>query len=180
MVCRAITSKPGKGAYTVLEITFAMGIGALIFGALIAFCIYNARSFAALSNWMDLDQANRLAIDQMTREIRQVNKMTACTTNSAAFEDNDGKPLEYKYDPVSRVVTRTKDGTTQTMLKECDEFTFNIYQRNIIEGSFNYYPADNINECKVVGVSWVCSRTILGQKSQMSGSQTAQIVIRKF
>jgi hypothetical protein len=152
----------------------------LVLGATVAFSMYATRSFAAVSNWMELDQANRLAIDTMARDIRQVNRMTTYQANSVTFEDSDGASVAFTYDPAKKTLIRTKSGSTTVLLRECDEIIFSMMQRNIIEGSYTYYPAEDVDSCKVVGVSWHCSRTILGQKSQISGGQTTQVVIRKL
>ena len=40
------------------------------------------------------------------------------------------------------------------------------------------YVVDRTN-CKLIAVSWVCSRTILGSKMNTESVQTAKIIIRK-
>ena len=70
-------------------------------------------------------------------------------------------------------------GTTKTVLVECSTFSFVLMQRNIVEGSYAYYPAEILAEAKVIGITWETSRSIMGKKTGLSGSQTARIVIRK-
>jgi len=169
-----------RQGFSLPELMVTLCIGGLVLGATVAFSLYVTNGFAAVSNWMELDQANRLAIDTMARDIRQVNRMTAYQTNAVTFEDGDGASLTFTYNPAKKTLTRTKGTSTTVLLRECDEITFSMMQRNIIEGSYTYYPAEDFDTCKVVGISWTCSRTILGRKSQLSGGQTTQVVIRKL
>jgi hypothetical protein len=130
-------------------------------------------------NWLDLDQSNRLALDQMSRDIRQANRVTFFGTNTVTFQDADGQPLTYSYNPGARTLTRSKGQTSTVLLREIEALTFTMMQRNIIEGTLDNYPTDNVDECKLLDVSWHCSRSVLGQKSSLSGGQSTRLVIRK-
>ncbi len=154
-------------------------IGVILMGVFMSFAIYQGRSFTVILNLVDMDQLNRSALDQMSRDIRQVNKVTYYGTNWIDFQDYDNATLTYRFDPATGSVTRTKGGATKTVLIQCSTFTFALMQRNIVEGSYAYYPADTIAEAKVIGITWETSRSIMGKKTGLSGSQTARIVIRK-
>src|SRR4029079_18649991 len=93
---------------------------------------YGGRSFPAMVNYVSLDQYSRNALDKMSKEIRQCNRLTNATTNSLQFEDFDGGTLIYSYNPTSRVLTRTKNGVADAkpLLEQCDYLKFSIYQRN--------------------------------------------------
>jgi len=67
---------------------------------------------------------------------------------------------------------------TRTLLTECDFLQFNISQRTPSNGVFGFYPASRADLCKLVDVSWRCSRTMLGKKLHTESVQTARIVIR--
>ena len=79
---------------------------------------------------------------------------------------------------------KTKNGITKVLLSQCDFLTFRICQRNPIPGQFNFYPATNTagvytpSLCKLVDVSWRCSRQILQKKVNTESVQTAKIVLR--
>ena len=148
-----------------------------------AFMVYTARNFAALSNCIDLDQRNQTAIDTMTRSIRQALRVTAFATNEVTVLDADGTTLlTYKYDPdpAVRTLTRTKGAESTVLLREVDAFAFSMMQRNIITNTFNNYPTTDVNQCKVLGVYWNCSRKILGKKSNVSGGQSTRVAIRSI
>jgi len=96
-----------------------------------------------------------------------------------SLEDSDGVALSYAYDATARTLTRAKSGVSRILLKQCDRLNFSIGQRNAVGGSYDVYPAATPATCKVVNVSWICSRTIFGIKNNTESVQTARIVIRK-
>ena len=56
---------------------------------------------------------------------------------------------------------------------------FSLYQRNPINGTYDQYPTANPDTCKLVQLSWICSRNILGKKANTESVQSAKVVIRK-
>ena len=164
---------------TLPEIMIAAGITGILVLVLVSISTLSGRSFAAFYNYVDLDDYNRIAMDTLTRDLRQCNRVTACTSTSLTVEDYDGASIVYAWNSTTRRLTRTKGTATKTLLKECDTLTFAIAQRNPINGSYDVYPAASPDTAKVVNVAWNCSRTILGRKANTENVQTARIVIRK-
>ena len=111
--------------------------------------------------------------------MRQVNQLTASTTNSLTFEDWDGAQLRYVYSPSARTLSRIKGATTDVLLTECNSVTFSIFQRNPIGGTYNQFPTGTPATTKLINVTWRCSRKILGTTMNTENVQTAKIVIRK-
>lgn len=183
MVFKAISTKVGRtnrcGGFTLAETIMGLGLGVLLAATFMTFVLYNSRSFSILANHLELHQGNRQALDTMTRDIRQVRRLTIYATNSVTFEDADGIALQYTYNPTAKTLTRTKGASSTVLLKGCDSMSFEMMQRNIIEGTYDYYPADEVETCKVVRIRWNCSRDLLGKKSQISEDQSTDVVIRK-
>lgn len=167
-----------KAGVTLVEFLFTVAIGAIVLGAMVSFSLYTGRGFAGVMNYVELEGQSRSALDRMIREIRQTVMLASYQSNRLAFVDQDTKPLVYEYSPDKRVLTRTKDGRTQTLLNGCDELNFTVFLRNPISGSFDQYPVAVATNTKVVQVSWVCSRSIVGSKINTESVQTAKIVIR--
>ncbi|MEJ2010407.1 MAG: hypothetical protein P8Z30_20015, partial [Acidobacteriota bacterium] len=70
------------------------------------------------------------------------------------------------------------------LLTNCEYLAFGISQRNP-SNEFCFYPATNTTTskldpslCKLVDVSWKCSREIFGKKVNTESVQTAKIVMR--
>jgi type II secretory pathway pseudopilin PulG len=173
-----------RRAFTIPEVLVAIGLGSLVLSALALVTIYSARSFVGIGNYMDLDRMSRQALDTITRDIRQTRALTSYATNQLTFTDFDDSVLSFVWNPATRRLTRTKNGVTRVLLVNCDYLRFNICQRNPIPGQFNFYPATNTagaydpSLCKLVDVSWRCSRTMLGRTLHTESVQTAKIVMR--
>ena len=146
----------GRSAFTLIEILFTMGITTLCLSALGLFYVFATHSFATLFNYVDLDDANRIAMDQLTRDIRQSDCIASFATNQLVLQDSDGLPLSWTYDPVSRTVTRAKqNSSSNVLLQECDALRFDVRQRNVVSNSYEVYPiATNAATAKVVNVYW--------------------------
>lgn len=166
-------------AMTLLELLVAVSIGGLVL-AVIGFMYLNTlRSFAAIGNYAELDNASRNALDVLSRDVRQSRSLTAFTTNQITLVANDSNSLTFAYSPVTRRFTRQHAGRTTVLLEQCDYLNFAIYQRNPSNG-WTWYPVKSnlISTAKLVDVSWKCSRQILGRKVNTESVQTAKFVIR--
>lgn len=165
--------------FTLPEFMVTVGIGSIIFLAVASLSLYTGRSFAGISNYVELDRESRNALDTITRDIRQVNFLDSFTTNRLVFEDSDRKPLIFEYDPNKKIFFKVKDGITNVLLRGCDELVIRTYQRNPIPGSYDLIPTTNAVLCKAVDISWVCTRKILNGLINTESIQTARVVIRK-
>jgi Tfp pilus assembly protein PilW len=157
----------------------AMAITGLVIIVVTSFIMFSSRSFAALFNYVDLDDANRIAIDLITRDVRQANRVSASTSTSLTLEDSDGSSIIFAFSPTTHTLTRSHNGLVKVLLSDCESLNFSLGQRNTVGGSYDVYPAATPDTCKVVNVSWICSRTIFGKKENSESVQTARIVIRK-
>lgn len=172
-------ARRGTAGATLVEALIAIGVTGLIMLALASISMVSGRSFVAFANYVDLDSANRIAMDTLTRDLRECNRVSGFTTNQLVIEGMDGINITYNYDAPRKILTRTRGGVVKTLLTQCDTLSFNIAQRNPVNGSYDVYPTATATTAKVVNVSWNCSRTILGHKANTENVQTARIVIRR-
>jgi hypothetical protein len=156
-----------------------LGIAGILMAAIASLMVFGARSFLALSNYSELDANNRITVDTMTRDLRECNKVISCTATRLDIQDSSGTTISYNYSQGAGTLTRTQNGVAKTMLTGCDTISFNLGTRNPIGGTFAVVPTTDVNNAKVVNVSWNCSRLILGSKMNTESVQTARIVIRK-
>ena len=182
--------KPASG-FTLVETMVAMAAGCLLIGGVVALGMYTARSFNIIGNYVDLDSQSRNAADVLGREIRNASDLIAFSTNNPAYltlqNDTTGQTITITYNKNTSTLTLAKTGqATQTLLANCDDWTFSLYDRHpdITATNIAFYAATNSagqldpNFCKVINMSWKCSRTILGAKLNTESVQTAQIVLR--
>ena len=163
-----------------------MAVSGIILTALLSFSVYAAKSFAALDNYTELEQKSQNALDVMTRDIRETQYLTnfgtrtvsgQLVTNVVTFLDSDNQFLTFNY--TNRVLLRQKGGVNTTLLTNVDYLSFLIFQRNPVGGTYDQFSTTNAADCKLISVSWVCSRNILGSRLNTESVQTAKIVIRK-
>lgn len=172
-------SRKAQAGLGILELVISLGLGAVASTAVLILAVHTSRSLADMVNYVDLDHANRIALDTMTREIRQATALTSFSSTQLVFNDKDGQPLRYEYSPTDRVLKRAK-GTEpeQILLTECDKLSFGMYQRTPQYKDYNLFTASSASICKVVTITWSCSRSIFGAKVNTEQGQTAKIVIR--
>lgn len=176
----SITKARRRTGMTLVELMVATGIGSIVMAAVASLSFYTARSFAALSNYVDLDQKSRNALDHMSQKIRQAYGVTSFSSNAVSMLYTNGSTLSYTYSPNTRILTEQVGGATKTLLQECDALVFEAFARNPIGGTFDQFPATNDTATiKLLQVSWTCSRTIMGAKVNTESVQSAKIVIRK-
>jgi hypothetical protein len=168
-----------SSAFSVIEALVSTIVGMLCMTAIMFIFLFANRSFRAIFNYVDLNTQNRVAVDYLTREIRSANRVLSVSTNSLTLEDFDGVSLTYTYAPTAGTLTRVKNGVSRVLLSGCDRLTFELGERNPVGGSYDVYPAASPATAKVIDLSWLCTRRILGIKQNSESVQTARIVIRK-
>ena len=156
--------------------------------------VYGARTFVALGNYVDLDEQSRNAVDIIGREIRNSSAVVGFQTNLPILSltltnESAATSVTLTYNQNNRTLTMAKTGQSiVTNLTQCDQWNFALYDRapntNTFSTNIIFYPSTNGNGqidptyCKLVNMSWKCSRTILGAKLTTESVQTAQIVLR--
>src|SRR5947209_4355065 len=108
---QAVSRKARCRGMTLVEVTIATGLGTLLLAAVMALIVFTARSFAAVSNYVDLDVKSRNALDKISQEIRQVDALRLYSTNQLVFAGKDpdtgaAYTLTYTYDPAAKILTR--------------------------------------------------------------------------
>ena len=164
-------------ALSLMEVVIAVALTTMVGTALLILSSSTGRSLAEMVNYVDLDHENRVALDNLTRELRQVRYLTSFSASSVTCSDKDGADVSYVYSPGGRTLMRVKNGLSTQLLDQCDQLRFGIYQRTPQSNSYNLISTTMTN-CKVITVTWSCSRSLFGRKINTEQGQTARIVIR--
>jgi prepilin-type N-terminal cleavage/methylation domain-containing protein len=185
------TFKQTCRAMSIVELLVALSIGSVVLAMASTLWMFGARSFASMSNYADLDAKSRRAVDQMGRELREATRVVDFqnigNTKWLKLTNSDqGITLKFTWDASSRKLVLEKTGVpNQTYLTECDGWDFQAYQRSPQKDTTNlFYPATNISGtidpsiCKLIDMTWKCSRTVLGSRLNTENVQTAQVVLR--
>lgn len=175
---------------TLTDLMVAVAIGGIVMAVVMSLSLYSTRSFVAMGNYVDLDQYSRNAVDQMVKEIRQASALVALQTNmpkSLTFSNPAGYTISYTWysNENASSLVQVKNGQRTMLLAGCDKWEFKACKRVPIPNTTNeFYPATNLagvldpSLCKLIDMSWKCSRTILGKKINTESVQTAQVVLR--
>ena len=178
--------------WTLVEAMVASSIGLLVLTAVGFMALYGSRSSAAVSNYTDLEKKSRYALDIISRDVRQATAVLSFQTNFPVkyltLTNSDQQvAINLTYDSNARTLAFQKTGqSTLNVLTECDRWDFALYQRTPLFTSSNvwFYPATNgagvidVRVCKLINLSWKCSRLIAAQKLNTESVQAAQIVLR--
>jgi len=176
---------------TLVELMVAVGLGSMLLASAGSLWLFGSRSFVAMSNYADLDNKSRNALDLMSRDLRQATRVTAyqkskTTTLLTVTNALAGTGITYTWDATPRTLVCQKTGQPdQVYLTECDRWDFELYQRTPQKGgTYAFHPATSVagfydlSTCKLINMTWKCSRTILGSKVNTESVQTAQVVLR--
>ena len=156
----------------------ATGVAGLVVTAIASLSYFTSRSFVAATNYTDMALLSRMALDNMSRTIRQSRQVTAYSTNSITLMDGSSNTVQYIYSPTSRRLTSVSGSTTNTYLTNCDSLQFWIYQRTPMSNTFTCYSPASITNAKLVEVTWSCSRQIFGAKVNNEVVESASICMR--
>lgn len=167
--------------YTLVEIMVTMGVFSIAGAALGSMLFFGLQSVASMTNYTILDEANRLAMDSLTREIRQARQVVAYSTNSISIITGDNLSVTYMFNPQAKQLVRNaSDGTRKVLLEDCNLIEFNRFQRNPTPMTFgDLHPATTSDTTKVIQLTWKTSRSTFNGLINSESVQTARIVIRK-
>jgi len=167
-----------NAGFTLVEVMVASTLALLVVAAIGSLSWYSSRSFAAIANYVDLDQASQLALDKMSQEVRQACQLVNYSPTSLSLLDVDKNPLQFIYDPEARTLVRVSNGETNRLLTGCDFLQFSKYQHTTISNTFDAYDPAYLTNTRLIQVTWVCSRKILGAKVNTESVQSAKIALR--
>jgi prepilin-type N-terminal cleavage/methylation domain-containing protein len=185
--------------FTMVELMIAIAISVIVIAAVVTLSIVTAQNFVATSNYVQMNDQGRNALDKIGREIRNSTAVVSFQTNNpqqlVLTNVTFGTGVTITCNTNSTVGTLVLSKTGQpdlTLLTGCDSFNFQLFDRypnfvtnNILTNSIYFCASTNAATgkvdarfCKVNNMSWKCSRKILGSKLNTEIVQTAQVVLR--
>jgi prepilin-type N-terminal cleavage/methylation domain-containing protein len=179
-----IAGKRNKRGFTLVETMVVMGLAGIVLAIIMATYNYSGTSFSAMGNYTELDRKSRAALDLLSREIRNSSALIGVTNSPKAltfYNGTTGKRVTITYDSANKLLKFDKTGqATQILLTSCDQWDYALYGRVPTPTSSNitFNAVTDITACKLVNMTWKCSRTIFGSKRNTETIQTAQIVLR--
>lgn len=177
-------SKKSASGMTLVETVFSTAASIVVLGSLMSLFIFFAKSFAAMSNYADLDRYSRTALDTITKDIRSAQYLVSWTNSpnpTLTLMSQDGANT-FSYTLTTNALVRNwTNGTSSILLKGVDVWTVGLYYKSPVpNGGFSFYPVTNnysVNT-KLIDMSWKCSRQIFSTKINTESIQTAKVVMR--
>lgn len=174
-----------------IELSVATGCAAILFISILVLTVFTARTYSMVTNYVEMDAKSRNTIDTISREIRDSTALLAFSTNNPSYllftNATAQKLVRIEYNANTGMVTYQETGSSiKTNLVQCDKWGFELYSRypDITSTNISFYPCTNSSGvldpsfCKLVNLSWTCSRKILSSKLNTESVLTAQIVLR--
>ena len=178
MGCKVIFTKRGVAGETLASLLMALGLGGLLLAVAAGVYLYSTRSFVDLGNYMEMDGNARNALDVMSAEIRQAEGINSYSSNTLSLRFGTNV-LSYTLNSSQRTLSRTYGSVTRTLLTDCDGVRYDVFQRNPTNGLYDCFPdATSATNSKLVEVTVLSTRSILGRRANSTTLQSARIVMR--
>jgi len=186
-----VGARSSERGFSLAELIVTLGIAGIILVVLGLLSANGLQSFLVMGNCTALDDKSRLAADQITRELRQATKVVSydveADSRTLVFTNSvEGFAVEYVWNATTRTLTCEKTGEPQvTSLADCDAWSAGFFQ-SLPQASVTqpYLPATNgsgqldLEQARVVTLSWKCSRPVTGSKARTESVRTVQIALR--
>jgi type II secretory pathway pseudopilin PulG len=174
-----------KHGFTYLELLVAGAIASVLFVMLIVLTLHSQQSFALMTSYSDLDSSSRNTLDLISRELHEATAVTAAGTNShekwlTVTNVTEATSTTLTWDSVERtlVLTNTRDAG-RTLLRNCDRWDYELYNAapNVSPAGVSLNRAISLADCRLVQMSWSCSR-LIGGKMMTTSAESVRIGLR--
>src|ERR1035437_9771104 len=171
-----------RRGWTLMEMMVAMLLASVVMAAVISANITISRAMLATANYNDMNKTSRNALDLLSFDVRNAAYVTNYSARALTLVNtfSNVTRITYAWDGTNYLNRTQAGGTARVLLSGCGYFNFNYYLR-VPQANLQFVPTTNstsTNSVKLISVSWICARTILGSKLNTESVQTANIVIR--
>ena len=182
-------AKSHQRGFTLVEYMVATTIGLIVLTTGLVFWAYASRTSASLLGYVDLSTTSKNALDQISQQVRNAQQVKSCSEQKLVLKvpgatGTNIHTMTYAYDGSNKWLQQifAQNNTvreTKTLLTECTNFQFTIYQRTPTNGSFQLLTnAWSTNTAKVVQMQWTCVRKLTGDKNMIESQVSANVVMR--
>ena len=170
---------------SLLEMLIAVCSASILVAVVMSLFLFALRSFGAIGNYTQLDGRSQTAVDLMLREIREANLVTGCKTNGSSIWLQLANTIvspsvtnTLTWTPATGLLTWDKTGqATRTLLSGCDNWSFAFYIRSADTNGV-FFPTTDPKMCKLINMTWKCSRNNIIKKMNTESVVTAEVVLR--
>jgi prepilin-type N-terminal cleavage/methylation domain-containing protein len=175
-----LTNHKQRG-FTLAEILVAVAIGSVVIAGAVSFYSFAVASFAAMSNFTDMNEKERHATDIISRDIRSSIAVSNATSSQLILNANDGVNVVYNYDAINGTLTRVRNSASQVLLTGIvtNSLSWTMYQRAASGAGYDAFPVTATpSAAKLVSMRWNCWRRVSGTETNSHAITTAKIELR--
>jgi hypothetical protein len=157
--------------------------------AVVLLYVFGIRSLQAMTNYTEMDMQARQGMDHMLRDMRQGYLVTDYQMNLPTrwlkLAITNAVPgtmttNTYLWDSVAGTVMASNDTSAVTYLTGCDDWSCALFLRDP-GPSGGFYQMTNgqaLGFCKLIQMTWSCSRSNISRKFNTEATITAEVVLR--
>jgi prepilin-type N-terminal cleavage/methylation domain-containing protein len=167
--------------FTLAEMLVAVAIGFVVIAGAVSFYSFAVASFAAMSNFTDMNQKERYATDIISRDIRSSTAVSSATSSQLVLTGNDAVNIIYNYDVANGTLTRVRSNTSQVLLTGIvnNSLSWTMYQRAAPGANYDVFPvAATPAAAKLISMHWNCWRQVSGTETNSHAITMAKIELR--
>jgi len=179
MDCTITSINRPRHGYTLVEVMISSVFSLLVLGVAVTFCFYISQGASAINNHTLLETEGQLAVDNLTRDLRQARSVSAYSTDSMTFVDVDNNPLVLTFDSTSNTLSLIKTNNQLFQITGCASAQFQMYGGMVGAGTLdNTNVTSSVTNCRAVLVNWMLSSNAVYHASASESLQSAKIVFR--
>ena len=175
-ISRVLIRGNTRMGFSLVEVLIAIAISGIVLAAIVTSYSLASRGFASAGNYADLDRYTRVALDHMSRDMRQATGISAFASSDitlivATNFTDEGKILHSKQvryflgaNASSNILYRVEGGATSVVAKHVKFLNFVGYNRYMLTNGIQ--PAD----CKLLQVDMAL------EKSSYASVQNEQVL----
>ncbi len=170
---------------TLVEMVITLAVSSILLTVVMSLFMFALRSFGAMSNYTQMDSKSQQAVDLMLREIRESNLVVGYQTNGAStwlkVANTNASPAltnTFTWTRSTGLLTWDQTGeATRTLLSGCNHWSFAFYIR-VAASNGVFYPTTDAASCKLINMTWNCSRDNIAKNINTESIVTAEVVLR--
>ena len=170
---------------SLVDMLITVGVASLVLTVLMSFYLFALRGVGAIGNYTQMDGKSQQAVDLMLREVREANlvvdyqnKSSGAWLKLANTTVSPSVTNTFTWDPTTGYLTWDKTSqATRILLSGCDNWTFTFYIR-VPDSNGVFYSTTDASACKLINMSWKCTRNNITRKMNTESIVTAEVVLR--
>jgi hypothetical protein len=162
----------------------ASAVGTVVIALLLVLVLYGQQSFALMTSYSELDSQRRNAVMVFSKELREATRVTQAGTNAdgktlTLTNAVEGTTVRLVWDTEKGTLSMEKPNVKAVLLTGCEQWNYTLYDGApvIAEEKISFTPSASLARCKLVEMSWACTK-LIGGKTTASRVEAVRFGLR--